>query len=145
LFTGCVILDTFLHLLYNTKMNLQEFKGSPNRMRRDDARVTLDERGRIQMNRQAFQAFGSPGAVKLFYEENELVIALKPSDARHSNAFRVKPKGPGHTRIIHTQPFCKHWKIRVERTVLFNEIEIDNEGTMLLPLKNTTRIGRRWN
>ena len=126
-------------------MKLQEFLGSPNRMRRDDARVTLNERGVVQMNRQAFQAFGSPGAVKLFYDDNELVIALKPADARHRNAFRVKPKGPGHTRIIHTQPFCKHHKIRVECTVLFNDIEIDNEGTMLLSLNNTTRIGRRWN
>ena len=113
-------------------------------MRRDDARVTLDERGRILLNRQAFEAFGSPGAVKLFYEEQELIIALKPADARHSNAFRVKPKGPGHTRIIHTQPFCKHNKIRVECTVLFNQVEIDNEGTMFLRLKNITRLGRRW-
>lgn len=127
------------------KMKFEEFKGGPNRMRRDDARVTLDERGRLLMNRQAFEAFGSPGAVKLFYEENERVIALKPSEVRHNNAFRVKPKGPGHTRIIHIQPFCKHWKIRVECTVLFNEIDINNEGTMLLSLKNTTRIGRRWN
>lgn len=127
-------------------MKLQEFKGSPNRERKvGEPRVTLNYKGVIQMNKLAFEALGSPAAVKLFFEENELIIALKPDDVRHSNAFRVKPKGPHYSRIIHTQPFCKHWKIRVERTVLFNDIEINNEGTMLLWLNNTTRIGRRWN
>ncbi len=127
-------------------MRLQEFKGSPNRVERDEPRVTLDKRGVMLLNRQAYQAMGSPGAVKLFFEENELVIALKPGDVRHKNAFTVKLKGPvGHTRIIHTQPFCNHFKIRVERTLLFNDIEIDNEGTMLLSLNNTTSIGHRWN
>jgi|ERR1043166_1904644 hypothetical protein len=125
-------------------MKFEEFKGSPNRERKNEARVTLNHRGVVQMNRQAFEAFGSPAAVKLFFEEQELVIALKPSDVRHRNAFRLKLKGSGNTRIIHTLPFCRHNKIRVERTVLFNEVDIDNEGTMFLSLKDITRIGRRW-
>ncbi len=127
-------------------MRLQEFKGSPNRIKLEEPRVTLDNRGVIYMNKLAFEALGSPGAVKLFFEENELVIALKPGDVRHKNAFTVKLHGKGgHTRRINIQPFCKHHKIRVERTVLFNDIDIDNEGTMFLSLKNTTSIGRRWN
>ena len=126
-------------------MRLQEFKGSPNRIRLEEPRVTLDRRGVLYLNKLAFEALGSPAAVKLFYEENELVIALKPSDVRHKNAFAVKLHSPGSTRRINIQPFCKHHKIRVERTVLFNDIEIDNEGTMLLWLKNTTNVGRRWN
>ena len=126
-------------------MKLQEFKGSPNRVKRDEPRVTLDKRGVVYLNKHAFEAFGSPAAVKLFYEEHELVIALKPADVRHKNAFEIKPHSQGTTRLIHTQPFCKHHKIRVERTVLFNDIEIDNEGTMFLWLKNITHIGRQWN
>ena len=114
-------------------------------MKLEGPRVTLDNRGVLYLNKLAFEALGSPAAVKLFYEEHELVIALKPGDVRHKNAFAVKLHSPGSTRRINTQPFCKHHKIRVERTVLFNDIEIDNDGTMLLWLNNTTHIGRRWN
>jgi hypothetical protein len=126
-------------------MNLQEFKGSPNRVKLEEPRVTLDKRGVLYLNKLAFEALGSPAAVKLFFEENELVIALKPSDVRHKNAFTVKLHNPGTTRRINIQPFCKHHKIRVENTALFNDIEIDDKGTMLLWLKNTTNTGRRWN
>ena len=126
-------------------MKLQEFKGTPNRMKQDEARVTLDRRGVVYMNKIAFEAFGSPAAVKLFYEEHEPLIAFKPSDVRHKNAFAVKLHSPGSTRRINIQPFCKHHKIRFESAVLFNDIEIDNEGTMFLWLNNITHIGRRWN
>jgi hypothetical protein len=125
-------------------MKFEEFKGGPNRIERDVPRVTLNERGLLHMNKLAFEAFGSPGAVKLFFEENEMVIALKPADLRHRNAFPLKRHNAGSTRIIHALPLCKHYKIPIERTILFNEIDIDNEGTMFLSLKNTTRIGRRW-
>ena len=129
----------------NKNLRLVEFQGSQNRVKRDEARVTLNGKGIIHLNKKAFEEFGSPAAVKLFFDENELVIALKPCDLRHKNAFEVKPHHHGNTRLIHIQSFCTHHKIRHERTVRFNDIEINNEGTMLLWLKNITHIGRRWN
>lgn len=126
-------------------LRLEEFKGTPNRIKLEEPRVTLDKRGVLYLNKLAFETFGSPAAVKLFHDEHELVIALKPSDVRHKNAFEVKLHSQGSTRRINIQPFCKHHKIRFERTVLFNDIEFDNEGTMFLWLKNTTNIGRKWN
>ncbi len=139
--------SAFTNIFRREEMKLQEFKGTPNREPKPgEMRVTLNNRGVIHMNRHAFEAFGSPGAVKLFYEEHQLVIALKPEDVRHRNAFRVKLKAKKqNTRVINALPFCRHWKIRIERTVLFNEIKIDDEGRMLLFLDSTTRIRRRWN
>ena len=125
-------------------MKLQEFQGSPNRVERDVPRVTLNDRGVMRLNKLAWEALGSPSAVKLFFDENELVIALKPDDLRRRNAFPLTPKDRGRNRIIHTRPFCKHHKIRIERTVLFHDVEIDNEGTMLLWLDKTTAVGRGW-
>jgi len=83
--------------------------------------------------------------VTLFHDENELVIALKPTDVRHRNAFATKLHSQGSTRRINIQPFCRHHNIGHESAVLFNEIEINNEGTMFLWLKNTINIGRRRN
>ncbi|MBK8466194.1 MAG: hypothetical protein IPL32_10225 [Chloracidobacterium sp.] len=124
-------------------LRLEEFKGTPNRVRLEEPRVTLDKRGVLYLNKLAFETFGSPAAVKLFHDENELVIALKPTDVRHRNAFAVKLHSQGSTRRINIQPFCRHHKIRFESTVLFNDIEFNTEGTMFLWLKNTINIGRR--
>ncbi len=125
-------------------MRLKEFEGSPNRVERDVPRVTLNYRGVMRLNKLAFEALGSPGAVKLFFDENEMVIALKPEDLRRRNAFPLKPKDRGRNRIIHTLPFCRHFEIKVERTVLFNDIDLDNDGLMLLSLARTTAIGKGW-
>ena len=45
---------------------------------------------------------------------------------------------------VHTanESFCKHFKIKVERTVVFNEVDIDNQGMMKHELAKTTSIGR---
>ena len=126
-------------------MRWSEFEGSPNRRKDERARVTLNKRGILMLNKQAFEAFGGPQAVKLLFEEHELVIGLKPEDIRRKNAFPVKLKDRKYnSHLIHLMPFIKHYKIRIERTVLFNDIDIDNQNVMRLPLRKTIAIGNRW-
>lgn len=123
----------------------QEFQGSPNRIEKDIARVTLNSRGVFLMNRRAFESFQTPSAVTLHFDENNGVIGLKPADIRLQNAFPIKQKDKFYNRTVNASPFCRHFKIRVEQTVLFNEVDIDNEGVMKLELQKTTSIGRgRW-
>ena len=43
-----------------------EFQGGPMRGDRDKARVTLNSRGVMLLNKTAFEALGEPAAVKLF-------------------------------------------------------------------------------
>ena len=122
-----------------------EFQGSPNRVEKDVARVTLNQRGVLLLNSLAYEAMEAPAAVTLLFDENNKVIGLRPADIRHQNSFPVKQKDKWHNRTIHASPFCKHFKINVERTVLFNEVDVDNEGVMKLDLTRTTSIGRgRW-
>lgn len=122
-----------------------EFQGSPNRMDKDAPRVTLNARGILLLNRKAFEAMQTPAAVQLLFDEQESIIGLKSADIRRQNAFPVKQKDKHHNRIIHASPFCKHFGINIQRTVLFNEVDLDNEGVLRLELKKTTSIGRgRW-
>lgn len=84
-------------------------------------------------------------AVTLLFDENSGMIGLKPADIRLKNAFPVKQKGKWQNRTIHASPFLKHFKINIDRTVLFNEVDLDNEGVLKLELTKTTSIGRgRW-
>lgn len=119
-----------------------EFQGGPSRRGKDEARVTLNNRGVLLLNRHAYEALGSPAAVKLFYEEDQRKIGLQPHDPRHSNAFPVKQKDKYLNRTIQITSFVRHWEVDVRRTVLFNEIDIDREGMMRLELNRTQTIGK---
>jgi hypothetical protein len=119
-----------------------EFQGGPARGRRDEPRVTLNNRGVVHLNRHAFEALGSPAAVKLSYEEDRRFIGVAPQDPQKRNAFPVMQKDKHSNRTIHTSSFCKHWNISVGRTVVFEEIDIDREGMMRLDLNRTIKIGK---
>ena len=120
----------------------EEFQGGPNGSNREKARVTLSKRSVVVMNQWAYEAFGSPAAVTLWYDEDRRVIGLKPGDTRRSNAFPVKQKDKWKTHQIFITPFCKHHSIDTRRTVLFNEIDINSEGMMRLELNRTQMIGK---
>ena len=119
-----------------------DFQGGPMRGNRDMPRVTLNKRGVLLLNKIAYEALGSPAAVKLSFEENRRCIGLTPHDIRHTNAFPVKQKDKWNNRVIQLTSFCRHVGIDVRRTLLFNEIDIDREGMMRLDMNRTQMIGK---
>lgn len=118
-----------------------EFQGKPNRTDRDKPRVTLNKRGVMLLNRVAHEAMGAPAAVRLFFDENIKAIGLKAAEPEDDNSFPVKQKNKQQNRVIHINPLCKHYGIKVEKTVLFTEVEIDPNGLMRLELRKTVNIG----
>jgi hypothetical protein len=131
------------YILFTMKRKWLNFEGTPNHRSVHDVRVTLSERGVILFNAKAFSALGRPGAATLHYDEDDRVIGIRPADPRLRNAFKIKKKDVRYTyRVIFGTPFCKHFGIKVKRTVQFNQVDIDDDGTMTLPLRMTTSIGR---
>lgn len=124
-------------------MAWKEFEGRPNRVEKNVPRISLNKRGVLRLNSIAYDAIGSPAAVKLLFDEKEQVIGLKPDDIRRVNAFPVKTRRD-KARLIHALPFLRHFKIRIERTMLFDKVHIDHRGVVLLPLDKAIGIGRRW-
>lgn len=105
-------------------------------------RVTMSSKGVILLNAKAHAALNTPSAVTLHYDENERVIGLKPADPRNRHAFPLQQKEKGRYRVIYAAPFCRHFGITMPRTLLFNDIDLDNEGTMTLALRTATAITR---
>ena len=119
------------------------FQGQPNAyVRRDGLRVTLGPRGDIYLNVKAWEALGCPGAVELLFDRGRRVIGLVPTEAWQPNSFPVKHKIRAYGKVIHASPFCQHFMIKPMRTALFNDIEIDDQGVMSLPLDSITAVTR---
>lgn len=119
-----------------------KFEGKPYGAERDGVRVTLGPKKAIMLNEKAYEALGSPAAVEFMFEENRKAIGLKPIDPRRENAFPIKPKKGSRHRVIRAAAFCTHVGIKVDRTVLFNDVDIDNDGVMMLEIAKATNISR---
>lgn len=130
---------------YNKKMSIQhfiEFQSGQARPDRDKVRVTLNTRGVFLLNKFAYEGMQSPGAVTLHFDPNNQVIGMKPADPQKSNAFRIKHKDKWNNRIVHGVSFCKHFKVNIERTVLFTGVRIHADGTMLIEIARAVGIGK---
>ena len=108
-----------------------------------EPRVTLGPRGTFYLNGMAYEALGSPTAVEMQHDGNGRIIGLKPTDPRKSNAFKIVKHGKAGTyKRICASSFCRHLRIKPLRTIVFNNVDLDNHGRLVLDLDSATAIGR---
>ena len=126
----------------NTKW--ETFEGQQYRTTaRKEPRVTLGAKGTLYLNGHAFEALGAPAAVEMLFDGNRRVIGLKPVDVKKRNAFVIKHHGKsGNYKRISASAFCTHYRIKTRETVLFDGVDLDNDGVLLLDLGRTIRVGR---
>ena len=127
------------------KTRWETFEGRPNQSYAGGLRVTLSPKKVLLINEAVYNALGRPAAVELRYDPETRTIGLAPKDIRHRNAFPIKGKTNDKKyryNFIHAAPFCKHYEINPRRTILFTNIDMDNEGTLLLELNTAVAIGR---
>jgi hypothetical protein len=119
--------------------NWLKFTAGPPQKLASRIRVTLNKDGYIFLNRNAYQQFGRPKAVMLYYEPELQRIALEHTEPRRSGAFPLITKPHGGHAVVAT-PFCRHHRISVTGTEAFPRPEIDG-GLMILDLRDTVRVG----
>ena len=126
-----------------TNRHWSRFEGRAyGRARSEELRVTLGERHVFYLNKVAYDALGQPAAVELRYDGNRRIIGIKPHDPRRKNAFLVKQHTTGNYRKIHAAAFCRHYRLGIEGTNLFDGAELTNEGILELPMSSMITIGR---
>lgn len=127
------------------KSRWEVFLGKPNQSYAGGLRVTLSPKKVFLLNSAVYKALRYCSGVELRYDPETRTIGLAPVDIRRTNAFPIKGKPNDKKysyRFVHAAPFCKHYQIRCDRTLLFTNIDLDNEGTLLLELNTAVKIGR---
>lgn len=126
------------------KTNWETFEGQQYRATaRKEPRVTLGLKGTFYLNGIAYEALGAPAAVEMLYDGNRRIIGLRPVDIKKRNAFAIKRHGKhGHYKRICAAAFCTHYRIPSRETLLFEGVDLDNDGVLLLDLGQTIRVGR---
>ena len=122
----------------NLDAEWEKFEGGPVIATQDRMHITINERGDIFLNTNAYRALGSPTSVMLYYNRDKDAIAVEPANVHVAQSFPVKQKHSGW--IIHASPFCRHFGIQVSGTESFVHPEINDAGILLLDLRNTVTV-----
>ena len=105
--------------------------------------MTLGAKGTFYLNGIAFDALDRPAAVEMLFEGNHRLIGLKPTDPKKHNAFAVKHHGRGgNYRRISAAAFCSHFRLKFQRTLLFEHVDLDNDGVMVLDLGKVVEVSK---
>jgi len=121
----------------------EDFDAGPTQPLSERIHVTLNPRSIILLNGNIYEQMGKPEAVVLMFDKVHSMIGLRPARPDRPGAFPVRHKEPGRHRLIRATPFCRHYGIKVERTNVFIEPELDADGILKLDLRKTIETGRR--
>ncbi len=108
----------------------------------NDLHVTLSPKGEILVGARAFERLGRPEAAVLLFDKLNSKIGLLPAHKRVANAYPLTIRSEKYRhRVVRASRFCRHHGIKSDRTIAFADVEINEEGIMILDLKTTTAIG----
>jgi hypothetical protein len=126
----------------NFMRNWVIFEGKPNGTDRGKMRITINHKRDILLNEKAFETIGRPKSVELCYDRKYGIIGLRALNTAPKNAFPLIPCLGSKYRLIHAAPFCKHFKIEIDRTLLFTDPNLDKSGILELDLAQTQQATR---
>lgn len=98
--------------------------------------VTINPLGKIALSRTTHERFGAPAAVLIVYDPMRSLIALRPATPEEENAYPLRKHGKGSGRTIRAYRLVSDFGIQPAETIEFIEPKIDNDGQLVLDLKN---------
>jgi hypothetical protein len=119
----------------------EKFSGGPAVSRQEkEMRVTLNRKGMFYLSAKMYALIGRPKAVALYYNRDEDLVAIKPAYERFEEHFKLTKLGSNGWGI-RASTFCRHYKIKIPTTERFIRPDLDNEGHLILNLRQTTTVG----
>jgi hypothetical protein len=98
--------------------------------------VTLNPVGKIALSRTTHERFGAPAAVLIMYDAMNSLLALRPVGPEERNAYPLRKYGANGGRIIRAYRLLTEFGIQPRETIEFRQPKIDNDGQLILDLKN---------
>jgi Holliday junction resolvase-like predicted endonuclease len=120
--------------------NWEEFEQGPDQA--GDLRVTLSRKGEIMLGARAMERLGEADWVVLMFDRMNSLIGVRPSNKHAKNAYPTVHKMKGRHRIVRANKFCRHYGIQFERTRAFVSAKVDEQGVLVLDLKETKAAGK---
>ena len=117
----------------------QSYRGGPTKAPASVVNISINSKSVITLNRKAHDLLKGAESALLVFDEKNSIIGLIASDSRNAEAFPIRQKN-SCSWVVNAAPFCRHFRISVERTERFDDPELDNEGILRLDLKRTHNV-----
>ncbi|HQU94274.1 MAG TPA: hypothetical protein PLK77_18395 [Pyrinomonadaceae bacterium] len=126
------------------KYRWKEYESEPREQDATKIRATINRRGNIYLNERAIKAMGDPEVVVLMYDAYMQTIGVKASTLDKRNAFRPKKKDAKiGGRVLYAANFCREFSIKPRGTMAFVRAEVDNEGVLILAMRDTMSASKK--
>ena len=126
------------------KYRWKEFETMPGEQTANKIHATINRRRCIYLNEPAMKAIGDPELVVLMYDSYQQTIGVKAATLEKPNAFRPKKKDSKiGGRVLYAAKFCREFSIKPRDTLAFVRAEVDNEGVLILGMRDTMHAGRK--
>jgi len=119
----------------------KEFGIGPKGSTKDRIHVSLSKDGNFRLNKKAFEALGSPAALKLMFEERTSTIGFAPTSPDMPNAYPTTYKERGAGTRFSCREFLKTNKIPYDVAVTFPTARVEH-NVLLLEIKYRTPLPR---
>lgn len=108
--------------------------------------VSMNKRGEIALNAEAWRSIREPWSVTLLWDEKRRRIGVKFPVVGEKEFFPVRNYGRGgRMRVVRATRLLKQFGINVERTLIFRDVEMeifDGVPMLILELDNGSSIAR---
>jgi hypothetical protein len=129
------ICDRLLPMRARRPWQWDEFKETAARRLPERLYATLNPRGDFVVNIKTYIKMNEPEAVVLLYDHEARTIGVRPSRPEVPNAILVHVRHARYNRVFRGRKFLEKHRIYLERTVQFPTAEIDDEGVLILNLR----------
>jgi hypothetical protein len=107
--------------------------------------ATRNSEGDLVISRFTHETLGSPDSYLLLYDRERDVIGLKPARGSvEKNAYPARLRGRHGGRRMRAYRLCREFGIQVLETVRFHRCRLDNDGILLLDLRDTRPAGKQY-
>ena len=104
--------------------------------------ASMNRKGQIAFNRVTHERMGSPEAVNILYDRVNNRIGLKPTSRAMRNAYPLIRWSNCGGRMVRALRVMTEFGIELPATVEFREVEIDQDGILILDLRLTRASAR---
>jgi hypothetical protein len=105
--------------------------------------VTLNRKGWIVFNRTTYERIGNPEAVHLLYDRTNNRIGLQPTRTVMKDAYPVRKANRYGAMMVSAFRLLTEHAIRVPDTLEFPDVEIDEDGILIIDLR-TGHVSKRY-
>ncbi len=124
------------------KRNWQRCTRDPNGGRWAAIYATMNPEGVLHISRNTYEMLGEPEALHLLFDNLNNTIGLQPTRLAIKDAYPIKNKNSNHGKIIRGFAFAQQFGIRLTETVRFTGAEIDEDGILVLDLRNAVSAAK---